>query len=89
MKKIKILILLLVFALGTVVILNYSRLNIITGFSAKSVCSCTFEADRSLSSIEAEDNAFSPVNLAKSTINFEQKSVSSTVFWFEKTNSSI
>lgn len=63
-----------------VVIFNYSRLDIITGFSAKSVCSCTFEAGRDLTSIETGDNGFSPINLAKNVINNNEKSVTSTVF---------
>jgi len=73
------LIPLLIIVIG-VVVYNYPRLNIITGFSAKSVCSCTFEADRDLASIENGDNGFSPINLASNTINFEEKSVTSKVF---------
>ncbi|UMB52884.1 beta-lactamase family protein [Lutibacter sp. A64] len=81
MKKIlKFGILPLLIIIIAVIIFNYSRLNIITGFSAKSVCSCTFEAGRDLASIEVGDNGFSPINLAKNTINNEEKSVTSTVF---------
>lgn len=70
--------------LTVIVIFNYSRLNIITGFAAKSVCSCTFEANRDLASIEAGDNDINPVYLAKNEINFEEKSVTSTVFGLKK-----
>ena len=63
---------------------QYPRLNIITGFSAKSVCSCTFEAGRDLASIEAGDNDINPIYLAKNSINFKEKSVSSTVFGLRK-----
>lgn len=73
------LISLLIIIVG-VVTYNYPRLNIITGFSAKSVCSCTFEAERNLASIENGDNGFSPINLASNKINFEEKSVTSKVF---------
>ncbi|CAM4120551.1 hypothetical protein [Gillisia limnaea] len=59
---------------------NYPRLNIITGFAAKNVCSCTFEAGRDLRSIEEGDNDFSPVSYAKNKINFDEKSVTSSVF---------
>jgi CubicO group peptidase (beta-lactamase class C family) len=59
---------------------NYPRLNIITGFAAKNVCSCTFEAGRDLISIEEGDNDFAPVSYAKNKINFDEKSVTSTVF---------
>jgi CubicO group peptidase (beta-lactamase class C family) len=81
MKKIvKYGLLLVVLALVYVVYTNYPRLDIITGFSAKSVCSCTFEAGRDLESIESGDNDFSPINYAKNKINFEEKSVTSTIF---------
>lgn len=67
-----------------IVIYNYPRLNIITGFSAKSVCSCTFEAGRDLASIEAGDNDINPIYYAKNVINREEKSVTSTVFRLKK-----
>ncbi len=67
-----------------VVVYNYPRLNIITGFAAKNVCSCTFVADRKLKSIESEDNGFSPIKMAKNKIDFKEKSVTSTVFGLKK-----
>ncbi|SFS43072.1 serine hydrolase domain-containing protein [Lutibacter maritimus] len=85
MKKIvKFGILPIVIILIAVVVFNYPRLNIITGFAAKSVCSCTFEAGRDLKSIEEGDNDINPVYYAKNEINFEEKSVSSTVFGLKK-----
>jgi len=85
MKKIlKFGLLLLVLALVYVVYANYPRLDIITGFSAKSVCSCTFEAGRDLKSIEEGDNDIDMVNYAKNKINFEEKSVTSSVFGLKK-----
>ena len=74
---------LLIIVIG-VVVYNYSRLNIITGFSAKSVCSCTFEAGRDLASIEAGDNDINPIYYAKNVINEKEKSVTSTVFGLKK-----
>lgn len=84
MKKLRFVIALITLALAVIVVLNYPRLNIITGFAAKSVCSCTFEADRDLESIEAGDNDFDPVFYAKNVIDFEEKSVTSTVFGLKK-----
>jgi CubicO group peptidase (beta-lactamase class C family) len=85
MKKIvKFGIISIVIILIAVVVFNYPRLNIITGFAAKSVCSCTFEAGRDLKSIEEGDNDINPVYYAKNEINFEEKSVSSTVFGLKK-----
>lgn len=64
--------------------LNYSVLNIITGFAAKSTCSCTFEGGRDLVSIEEGDNDIVPIKYATNTIDFEMKSVSSTIFGLKK-----
>ena len=63
---------------GAVVYKNYPKLNIINGFAAKNVCSCTFEADRNLQSIVQGDNSFMPVNYAESKIDLQEKSVSSS-----------
>lgn len=63
---------------------NYPKLNILSGFAAKNVCSCTFEAGRDLKSIEAGDNNFLPVFYAKNEINLEEKSVSSSILGFKK-----
>ncbi|WP_066217537.1 serine hydrolase domain-containing protein [Formosa haliotis] len=79
-KFLKLFGLLLVVLLTVAIYLNYPKLNFITGFASKSVCSCTFLADRSLASIEAQDNDFSPIDLATNKIDFENKSVTSTVF---------
>lgn len=85
MKKIlKYVLLLLVLAFVYVVYTNYPRLDIITGFSAKSVCSCTFEAGRDLKSIEEGDNDIDMVNYASNKINLEEKSVTSAFFGLKK-----
>jgi len=85
MKKIaKYGLSIIVLALVYVVYANYPRLDIITGFSAKSVCSCTFEAGRDLKSIEEGDNDIDLVNYATNKINFEEKSVISSVFGLKK-----
>ncbi|SNR50749.1 serine hydrolase domain-containing protein [Lutibacter flavus] len=85
MKKfIKFSLLLIVLFFAYVVYSNYPRLNIITGFSAKSVCSCTFEAGRDLQSIEEGDNDINPVFYAENVVNIEEKSVTSTVFGLKK-----
>lgn len=81
MKKIaKHSLFILILVIVYLVYFNYPRLNIITGFAAKNVCSCTFEADRDLRSIEEGDNDFSPVSYAKNKINFDEMSVISSVF---------
>ena len=66
-------------ALAYFVYRNYPKLNIITGFAAKTACSCTFLADRDLISIEAGENAFFPVKYAENKIDPKEKSVTSSV----------
>jgi len=63
---------------------TYKKLDIITGYSSKSVASGVFLAHRSQESIEKGDNGFSPVNLAKNTVNKDEKSVTSKVFGLKK-----
>ena len=72
-------LLLFVAAIVILFFINYPRLNIITGFAAKNTCSCIFEAGRDLASIEAEDNNFSPVNLASNKVNTLDRTVTSRV----------
>jgi hypothetical protein len=52
-----------------VVIWQYPRLNIISGYAAKNMCSCMFEADRDQSFVEQTDNNFPPIDLAKYEID--------------------
>ena len=46
------------------IIINYPKLNIISGYSAKNTCSSVFLANRSLAFTDATDNNFSPINIA-------------------------
>jgi CubicO group peptidase (beta-lactamase class C family) len=71
-------------ALSYIVYSNYPRLNIATGFAAKSVCSCTFEAGRDQQSIESEDNDIFPVKYTTNTIDEKERSVTSTIFGLKK-----
>ncbi len=81
MKKL-LKIIAIVFFLGLVYIVyaNYPRLNIITGFSSKSLASGVFLANRTKESVEQGDNNFSPINLANNKVDEKLKSVNSSVF---------
>lgn len=73
--------LVLMLVLGYLIYEYYPRLGIITGYSAKRVCSCKFIADRTLEQIESEDLATNPLlGLATNTINLEARSATSAVF---------
>ncbi len=73
---------LLLLLLGIIVLafVYYPRLNLITGFAAKNICSCVYEAERAPETVAAQDNNFDPVNLSEYEVNPETMSASSTVF---------
>lgn len=85
MSKIwKLSILLIILALLVTGFIYYPRLNIITGFAAKNVCSAVFEAQRDLVSVEEGDNDFAPVTYARNKIDLEKKLATSSVFGLKK-----
>ncbi len=85
MKKfLKITLLLLFLAASFLVYLYYPRLNILTGFAAKSMCSCVFVADRNPDSVKEQDNNFDPVKYARYKIDSEGKTVSASFLGLKK-----
>ena len=85
MKKIiKYFFLFLLLGLAYIVYTNYPRLNIITGYAAKSTASVVFMADRTLESAIAQDNNFEPINTAKVEVNPSEKSATAKVFGLKK-----
>jgi len=63
---------------------NFQKVGLISGYSAKSVASGVFVAERSQESIEESDNNFSPISIATNKVNTEKKSVTSNVFGLKK-----
>ncbi len=59
---------------------TYLKLDIISGFSSKSVVSCHFIDNRSLEMIEKGDNDIESMDLAANHIDEKSKSVSSSVY---------
>ncbi|PCI11804.1 MAG: serine hydrolase [Flavobacteriaceae bacterium] len=85
MKKfLKVFFLLLLLGVFYAIYLNYSRLDIITGFSSKSTTSVLFLADRSFESVEKEDNNFPPINWADLKVDTSKKSTFATVMGIKK-----
>ena len=80
MKYLKRIVLLLLVAVLIVVIYNYSKLNILAGYSAKNTASSVFVAKRTLVFTDTTDNNFSPVSLASDEVNLKTKSATSSVF---------
>jgi CubicO group peptidase (beta-lactamase class C family) len=85
MKKfLKIIFVLLVVALVYLRIVIYPQLDLISGFSSKSVASAYFLDNRSLKLIEEGDNDIDKIDWAKNVIDEAEGSVSSTVFGLKK-----
>ena len=80
MKIVKRILLLTLAILLLTLIINYPKLNIIAGYSAKNTASSVFLGERSLSFTDTTDNNFSPVNLATNAIDKEKKTANSSVF---------
>ena len=80
MKILKRLLLLTGAILLLTLIINYPKLNILAGYSAKNTASSVFLGERSLSFTNTTDNNFSPVNLATNAIDKEKKTANSSVF---------
>ena len=75
----KKIILIVILLLGYIIITYYPRLTIVTGFSAKSVASGMFFANRSQESIEEGDNDFSLLPLSKNQVTLKDRTVSSSI----------
>ncbi len=66
------------------VIYAWPRLPIITAFAAKGMCSCVFIADRDPESVANQDLAFFPISLAKTKVNYDDKSVTASLLGIVK-----
>jgi CubicO group peptidase (beta-lactamase class C family) len=86
MKKIlkSLLYLLLIAIVAGGVIYAWPRLPIITAFAAKDMCSCVFIAERDPVSVEKQDLSFFPISLAKTKINYDDRSVTASLFGLVK-----
>lgn len=81
-KLLKYSLLVVILAAVYIVYSNYPRLNIITGYSAKNMSSSVFLAGRSLEITDAQDNNFSPINIAEDKVNYEDKFSTASVYGF-------
>lgn len=80
----RIALLVLVAVIAGVTWFAWPRLPIITAFAAKGMCSSVFLAGKEPERILAEDLSFFPISLAKTTVDFENKTATSTVFGLAK-----
>jgi CubicO group peptidase (beta-lactamase class C family) len=75
-----VLILIGIAIISVAVYLN-SLLPIITGYAAKNLCSAVFVASRDPKDVEAVDLNFSFIKFTKSSVNYDDKSVTSHFLW--------
>lgn len=80
MKIFKRILLIIANVVIFVVVFNYPKLNILSGYSAKNTSSSVFLANRTLAFTDSTDNNFSPVNLATDQVNLKAKSAKATVW---------
>ncbi len=66
------------------IFLNYPKLTILSGYSAKHMCSSVFMANRSVEFTDTNDNNFEPVHLADDIVNLEEKSAIASVFGLQE-----
>jgi len=75
----------IIFLLGLVVFIsvayiNYPRLNIISGYSAKNMSSSVFLAGRTTEFTDTNDNNFTPINLASDVVNNRDRTTTASVY---------
>ncbi len=73
MKKLKIVVLVLVLGAGTLIYINYPKLNLISGYAAKNMASGVFLAQRNADSITDHDHDMDLINLAETKVDESQK----------------
>lgn len=83
-KSLKYILIILVLALIYVVYYNYPRLNIISGYSAKNMSSSVFVAGRQADYTDANDNNFTPINIAEDVVDMTTESVETSVYGMMK-----
>lgn len=71
---------LLFIAICVAVPLNYPKLTILTGYSAKHMNSSVFIGNRTVAFTDTKDNNFSPVDLADDTVDMKLKTSIASVF---------
>lgn len=86
MKKKVILILLGVIVTSVLVVgfTQYPKFKLISGYSAKMMCTCTFVQHRNQQDIERTDLDFSPIRMASNVVDLDKKEVVSSVYGFAK-----
>ena len=70
----------IVLVIAVVILTQYSKLNIISGYTAKYMASAVFIADRSVGSLEEQDTNVPLIKLAESEVDIQDREASADVF---------
>ncbi|WGH74813.1 serine hydrolase [Tenacibaculum tangerinum] len=84
MKIFKRILLVVLVAFVLTFFYNYPKLTLLSGYAAKNTASSVFLAKRSLAFTDANDNNFTPVNIASNEINTDEASAASSVLGLNK-----
>jgi CubicO group peptidase (beta-lactamase class C family) len=86
MKKFILRIILFIVLAGLAYGIYYAwqAVPIMTGYSAKNMCSCVMVAGRNPEDVTKNELGFSPIKLAKTEVSFEDSSATSTLFGLAK-----
>lgn len=86
MKRIILRSLLIIILVGLAYGIYYAwqAVPIITGYSAKNMCSCVMVAGRDPEDVRKNELSFSPINLANTEVSMEDSSATSTLFGLAK-----
>lgn len=79
-KILAILFIMTIISVVVIFVMNYSMLNILSGYAAKNLASSVYIGNRTLAFTQEHDNNFSPVNLASVSVDKEKQSASATAF---------
>ena len=79
-KTLKIIAVLIVLFVIYQITITYPKLDLISGFSSKSVASCHFIDGRTLDNIQKNDNNINLIDLAKNEINDGEKFATASVY---------
>jgi len=79
-KKVIFIITLIVLVLAVLILTQYSKLNIISGYTAKYMASAVFVADRSVGSLEEQDTNVPLIKMAEAEIDIMDREASADVF---------
>jgi CubicO group peptidase (beta-lactamase class C family) len=80
MKTLKRSLLLVCTVVVLIILINYPKLNIIAGYSAKSINSSVFLANRTVAFTDSTDNNFSPIDLGTDAVDKATNTSTASVF---------